>query len=202
MLADRDLTAVRGENVYSSKHAKGVVVRTRPYPGKLVKAGREVELVVSLGERRYRVPDVVKLPEEAAQQRIERAGFKVAKATEEHSYTVKKGHVIRQSPKAGSAAPKSAPVQLAVSKGKGPRRSRTGSSDEISYGLLVIRVPDGLPFQRLRARVIERDGSERTAYDRMHKPGERVEIRVSGHPGYKVRVYLDHKMIREVVCEW
>lgn len=202
ILSDRGLRPVRGESRYSSKHHAGVVVRTRPYAKKWVKEGREVELIVSLGERRYPVPDVVKLSLDDAKSRITRAGFKLGETNEEHSHTVKKGLVIRQSPVARSRSGRSAAVDLVVSKGRPPRERGSESGDEVGYTLVTVRVPEGSPYQRLRALVLEEDAPPRTAYDRMHRPGEEVEIRVSGRGEHKVRIYLDHKVIRETTCDW
>ena len=110
---------------------------------------------------------------------------------------MKKGLVIRQSPAAGSRAGRSVAIDLIVSKGRPPRKRGSESGDELRYALVSVRVPEGSRYQRLRALVLEEDAEPRTAYDRMHKPGEEVEVRVRGRGEY-----LDHKMIRERTCDW
>jgi serine/threonine-protein kinase len=202
ILADRGLTSVKGEGIYSAQYPAGRVARTRPYPQKIVKRGREVELMVSLGPRQYAVPDAVKLPLKAAQERLQRAGFKVGKTTEEYSSTIEKGQVVRQDPAARTESAPDVPVGLAISKGRRPRERGERASEELRYSLVTVRIPQGEQSQRLRLLVQEGQDSLRTVYDRMHRPGETVEVRVSGKDDYTIRVYLDHRVIREEKCQW
>ena len=96
---------------YSDTYAPGVVMAQRPEPGVALKKGLRVRLVVSRGLLHLAVVSVV------GQTSALRAQSFVPKRLSQHSNTVPKGQVVRQSPAAGVATLRRGTVRYWVSSG-------------------------------------------------------------------------------------
>ena len=92
----------------------GTVISQNPSAGSTVALGSAVALVVSLGAM---VPNVLGLPQATAQTAITNAGLAVGNLTTANSATVAIGHVINQTPTAGSNVAPGSAVNLVVSLG-------------------------------------------------------------------------------------
>lgn len=93
-------------------------IGTEPAFGSGLPKGSKLSLKVSSGREITDVPDVRDLPAEEARDLLERAGLHVdSELREEPSDTIVRGHVIEQSPAAGSQVSKGTRVQLTVSSG-------------------------------------------------------------------------------------
>ena len=92
----------------------GIVISQTPAPGTKVAAGSPVNLVVSLGAA---VPNVVGLPQDAAQTAITSAGLTVGTVTTANSATVAIGAIISQTPTAGDNVAPGSAVALIVAEG-------------------------------------------------------------------------------------
>ena len=97
----------------------GAVISQLPAAGSSVPAASAVDLVISLGPAPVTVPDVVGLPQAAAESTISAATLAVGAVTTALSPTVPAGNVISQNPPAGSSALPGSPVDLVVSIGPG-----------------------------------------------------------------------------------
>jgi hypothetical protein len=95
----------------------GDVISQDPVGGNVVLAGSDVDLVISLGPADVVVPDVVGLPQGAAEGAIAGANLVVGAVTTENSDTVPAGNVISQNPGGGASAAPGTPVDLVVSDG-------------------------------------------------------------------------------------
>jgi eukaryotic-like serine/threonine-protein kinase len=93
----------------------GSVIGTRPTAGTVIDKGTEVELLVSKGKAKVKVPDVMGLDSPTAQKNLEQAGlgFTVVKKV---SKSETPGTVIAQDPAAGTSVPKGSVVALTVAK--------------------------------------------------------------------------------------
>ncbi|GAA0938044.1 Stk1 family PASTA domain-containing Ser/Thr kinase [Kribbella koreensis] len=114
------LTTVLANQDYSEDVAKGEVMATNPEPGARIRKEGEVELTVSKGPERYRVPQLKGLDEDAARRALESIKLNVGQVSQAYSETVPTGRVIIFSPKFDSVMKPGESVNLAISKGKKP----------------------------------------------------------------------------------
>jgi eukaryotic-like serine/threonine-protein kinase len=105
---------------YSEDIPKGEVMRTDPASGERIRKNGEIGLTVSKGPERYRVPQLVGLDLEAAQQALSPVKLITGRINEQYSETVPEGKVIAISPEFNTVVKPGAAVNFAVSKGKRP----------------------------------------------------------------------------------
>lgn len=96
---------------------EGRVVYQNPAAFSMVKPGRTVYAVPSMGTRLYEVPDLHKRSLRQATLWIEQGGLGVGEVSEEASLELKEGLVIRQAPLPGQKVPADTPVSVVVSSG-------------------------------------------------------------------------------------
>jgi beta-lactam-binding protein with PASTA domain len=97
--------------------AAGDVISQAPTGGASIAAGSTVDIVVSLGEQMYTVPNVVGSAQSAAQAAITAASLTVGTVSAVYSDAVPAGNVISQSPASGASVVFGTPVDLLVSLG-------------------------------------------------------------------------------------
>ena len=114
-LDDNHLEVGRIQRRWNERVAEGVVLGSDPKPGKELKRGAAVNLVVSKGPKPIKVPDFTGKDAEKARTKLTSLGL-VVKQTEEHHDTVAEGDVITQSPNSGTLR-RGDEVTLTVSKG-------------------------------------------------------------------------------------
>ncbi|MGH7419838.1 MAG: PASTA domain-containing protein, partial [Candidatus Rokuibacteriota bacterium] len=107
-------TEARG---YSEKVPAGSVISQDQLPGKRVKAGRVVTVVVSQGKEQVNIPDVVGQSLPSARLVIENARLRVGRVDERFDDSVRAGVIITQDPPAGTQAARASAVTLLVSRG-------------------------------------------------------------------------------------
>ncbi len=107
--------------VYSDYIEKGNIAIQIPEPGKIIKKGRKIEVILSKGSRRDVVPDVVGMTVEEASKKMNFHGLKVSKIASVYS-DKPEGIIIAQSPEGGLSGVFNDKVKLLVSKGKRPAR--------------------------------------------------------------------------------
>ena len=100
---------------FNERVAKGVVLSSDPEPGKQLKPGTTVDLVVSKGPKPIEVPDFTGKDADRAERRLDALGLEV-RVTEENHDSVPEGDVIAQSPSSGRLY-RGDVVTLTVSKG-------------------------------------------------------------------------------------
>lgn len=96
----------------------GAVVSQDQPPGKRVKVGRVIGVVVSLGPELIAVPDVQRRTLVEARVMIDQARLRIGELREAYDEDVKSGFVISQDPQPGARIVRGQPVNLLVSKGK------------------------------------------------------------------------------------
>lgn len=121
------------ESVERGFHAsvqEGQIFWQDPPPGKRVKRGRAVRILVSFGAQKVVVPDLTGRPLQMAQLTLEAATLRVDSITEEYDDVIKRQSVLGQVPPAGALLPVDSAIALIIS--RGPKRiegaSRTSSS--------------------------------------------------------------------------
>ena len=102
---------------YDPFHSEGTVLLQNPIPGTLVKRGRIVELTVSLGEQKVKVPDLRGLSSRDAELQL--AQFNLQKGNEYYNYSDEfpEGIVISQALESGMEIAKNTVIDLTISLG-------------------------------------------------------------------------------------
>ena len=100
----------------SSSQTPETVLSQSPAPSATLPAGGKVNLVVAQAPREAAVPHVEGKTEVAATTALEKAGFTVKTVTEPTGEAIKVGHVLMQTPPAGSQAKKGATVTITIGK--------------------------------------------------------------------------------------
>jgi serine/threonine-protein kinase len=105
---------------FSEDVPKDHVMGTDPAPGDRIRKNGEIGLTVSKGPERYRVPQLVGLDLDAAQQALSPIKLITGQINEQYSETVPQGRVLAISPKFNTVVKPGSAVNFAVSKGKRP----------------------------------------------------------------------------------
>jgi eukaryotic-like serine/threonine-protein kinase len=96
---------------------KDEVIDQDPPAGDQAEEGSTVTLTVSRGERQIKVPSVVDLPQQEAEDEIVDANLSVGSVGSEPSSDVEEGNVIRQNPEPGERVDPGDEVDLVISEG-------------------------------------------------------------------------------------
>ncbi len=178
---------------FHSKVPVDHVIKMSPYPGKTVKVGREVSVVVSRGEPLVSVPLLSGTQYGEAVKRLKELSLKAKKTGERASIQVSKGGIVSQWPLAGQQVPKGSEVRLVVSSGS-PVRRRTSDDNSIKKYKVTVELPPG-DKQRLVHIETDEDGVPVDKYTRWHDSGETVVYILTARAGTKVRVFVDEQQV-------
>lgn len=137
---------------YSKKIKKGQVIRQSVEEGTIYQYGelKSVKLVVSKGEKLYKVPGVVGKLRDSAVRKLKKQKMKVKiKLVYNNSYA--KGRVVKQSVKAGTKVKKGRKIKLIISLGKKPvsrpaSTSAPASTPSPASTPAPTKNPDGAPI--------------------------------------------------------
>jgi serine/threonine-protein kinase len=122
-LADLGLTQRRAEGGrYDDQVPAGRVVRQSPDARTLVKRGSSVEVVLSLGPRRVKVPPLAGKALPAAQVTLSAIGLEVGSILGAFDARRPPGAVVEQDPDAGDEVPPASPVSLLLAMAAPGRR--------------------------------------------------------------------------------
>jgi serine/threonine-protein kinase len=119
MLRDSGLLLIVNSRVESAEVKEGLIVSQTPLEGSVAKEGSEVDVVVSKGMPRGKVPDLTGSDRAQAVAKLERAGL-VAEIETRQSEEVAREQLISYQPGAGELLAHGAAVTLVVSEG-GPQ---------------------------------------------------------------------------------
>jgi serine/threonine-protein kinase len=176
----------------SEEKPDGAVLSAEPPPGRQVKVGRKVRLVVSSGSRWAIVPDVREMSVDQARAQVTKASLAVGKQLARFHESVPVGYVIAQDPEPKRKLPRGSEVNLVVSKGPAPTAEPVEEARKpaVRTTRVEYEIPPGASLQEVRIVVQDRRG-ERTVYRSFHRPGETVSEQVTGEgPDAVVRVYV------------
>jgi beta-lactam-binding protein with PASTA domain len=91
----------------------GQIIAQSPLPGQQLRGGAMVQVALSSGRPRMRVPDVIGFSAEAAQSMLERTGFEVIQARQESASTP--GRVLAMEPAPGQVRQLPSRITIVVS---------------------------------------------------------------------------------------
>ncbi len=101
----------------SSEYDQDEVIRTEPSANTEVALDEEINLIVSLGENKPEVPNVIGMTQSSAVSALEAKGLEVSVEEDYHDST-EKGNVFYQSKRAGTRVTEGSTIIIRVSKGK------------------------------------------------------------------------------------
>ncbi|WP_461810047.1 Stk1 family PASTA domain-containing Ser/Thr kinase [Faecalimonas sp.] len=101
----------------SSEYQQDEVIRTEPSANSEVALDEEINLIVSLGEDKPEIPNVIGMTQSSAVAALKAKGIEVS-VEEDYSDNTEKGKVFYQSKRAGSRVTKGSTIVIRVSKGK------------------------------------------------------------------------------------
>jgi serine/threonine-protein kinase len=112
------LQVVGAQERYDDINPAGIVIGTTPEPGKEIKPGGQITLIVSKGRAPITVPSVIGLPVAEAVAQLQALNLKVRQEPVKDS-TAPQGEVVDQTPAGGSGVEKGTEIVLKVSANAG-----------------------------------------------------------------------------------
>jgi eukaryotic-like serine/threonine-protein kinase len=210
ILAQAGLHLKVGSEKYNPKVPEDTVLSGDPPPGKLVRQGREVLVVLSKGEEPITMYDFSELSLKRAREIITRDGMRLGIVSEQFHDRIPSGYVCGQYPEPGAALRRSEPINLTVSKGPPPSSDveDTLSPDDgepsvpmVSRSIQVrVALPKGGDPQEVKIIVNDANGED-VVYEQTHEPGDLIDetVRVRRQQGTtaKVQIYIGGKLFKE-----
>ena len=174
---------------YSADVKPELVVSQNPRPPGQVAKGVLVDIVLSKGKSPQQVtmPDFQGQSLQSALARIEALKLRVGTIRETVNARFTPGSISGQAPTAGSQVYEGTTVDLELVKSDAgiPKRAR-----------IQFVVPEG-PIRQSCKILVEDSTGIRTAYEGVHKPGERIEKLVEGIGEMTIRILANNKLIQE-----
>ena len=124
--AAREIAESRGldldvsDEKFSETVPAGDVISSSPEPGENIIDGGTVDVTLSKGKERYKVPKLAGTDEAGARNALEKANLEAGKTIPRYSDSVDTGDVIRGSVKPGKKVKAGTKVDIIVSKGRRP----------------------------------------------------------------------------------
>ncbi len=178
---------------------QGEVFRTFPAAGKAVKTGADISVWVSKGPELVNVPDLTDMTTARAVDALREVGMKVGDVALEYNETVKKNHIVSQSPEPDKQELPGTHVNLVKSQGPQPVETATPLPDTPPPPV-VNPVPDAsTPTDSAPADIPAPDTS--TGVKRRFQvavnvpPGrdpQQIQIEVTDDTGSNIRYVGDH----------
>jgi len=187
-----DLQTGEVKEEYSNEVAEGQIISQDPQPGIEVKAGTNINLVISKGgePQEVEVPNLVGLRQEEAVERLRQLKLILGQVLKRESLDYHQGRVIAQKPSTGTKLMEGSTIQLIVSTGiRNPRGS------EIKDRKIRFNIPPG--DEKRVEFIVQDDNGQRTVYDQVHQAGDTVmkDVIIVG-PG-SIKIYLDGQLYYE-----
>lgn len=182
-------------SVYREDVEPGNVAETKPPSGMVVRQGRDVTLIVSMGAARVKVPRIVGLRLDEAEKVLEKQGLRLVDGGKMRS-GAPEGEIVQQDPSSGYKIAQGQRVLAQVSGGpefgvvEAPADEEGADPLRMVFRRVEIVVPRGDALQR----VVVREGYGDTldvSYDRLHRPGDRIKLDTYGRPGKQIRVVIE-----------
>ncbi|MFO7818708.1 MAG: Stk1 family PASTA domain-containing Ser/Thr kinase [Halanaerobacter sp.] len=191
-LDKRDLVLGEVEREYSTEFSEDKVISQTPPADKKVEAKTKINLVVSKGSepQKIEVPNLVGLKEEEAVEKLRAEKLIVGRVSERKSLNYYEGRVIAQQPTSGAEVAEGSTLKLIVSSG-----IRNPYDSEVRESNVNLEVTSG---QKKEVKiVVEDDNGQRTVYQEIHQPGDKVHKEIITVGSAVIRVYYDDKVVSE-----
>jgi len=176
-LKDSQFSILITQEINDDTVPKGRIISQSPKPGEKVKTPKEIEVVVSLGEKVFEVADYTGKDYREVVYDVENSDLSInCEVIEEESETIPSGIVIRQFPQEGATLKKGGKVILYVSKGK--------DEEPVLVPYLIGMTLDKAKEELEKFSLVlgqtsyqESDKPKNTVISQSHSPNESVEPR-------------------------
>ena len=169
-LFEQSLALGKQTTAHSSSVPKGFVISQNPQPKALVKRGRKVSVVASLGEQWASVPELSNENLRRAEILIRKAGLRMGSISYTQSDSIAKDLIVASEPAAGGTVPLDSDVNLLLS--LGPYQAATSVPD--LRGLQVSEAEskaNGLGFVVVVKSPAGKSSGKSKVYDQKPRPG-------------------------------
>lgn len=112
-----NLVLVKAGEETSKEYPEGTIMKMNPDVGSNVNENSEVRVIISSGENKLKMPDVVEYDYKKAKNLLEALGITNIETNEAYSDYISSGEIISQTPKEDSSIDKNMKITLVVSKG-------------------------------------------------------------------------------------
>ena len=116
-LANLNLVLVEAGEETSEEYPEGTIMKMNPNAGNKVKENSEVRVIVSGGENKLKMPDLLEYDLDKAEEILSSYGLKISSKTEAYSDSVAKGEIISQTPTKDTEITKDEKISVVISKG-------------------------------------------------------------------------------------
>ncbi|WP_308402668.1 Stk1 family PASTA domain-containing Ser/Thr kinase [Streptomyces sp. AC550_RSS872] len=116
-LEDAGLEVGKVERAYSDTFDRGTVISSDPKSGSRIRHNDSVGLVLSLGPKTVKVPDLQGYPLDKAKSELKEIGLEPGRVTREFNDDVTRGSVISSVPRTDTKVRSGSAIELTVSKG-------------------------------------------------------------------------------------
>ncbi|MFO7889836.1 MAG: PASTA domain-containing protein [bacterium] len=175
LLESKGFKVVKDREKYNELYPKGIVLSHSPFPFTKVKKGRRIYLIVSAGEQKVSVPDLVGRSERDAIFILEKNSLGVGEVFYEYNNYQPKGVVADQSIDQGTLVKKDTLINIIVSNGRRPDRFITPEVEgrSLAQAKKLIRSA-GLAVGRITTDTFDKLVSG-TVVQQSIEPGKEVE---------------------------
>ena len=112
-----NLTLVEAGEETSTEYPEGTIMQMNPEAGTKVKENSEVRVIVSGGENKLKMPDLLEYDLDKAKEILSSYGLKISNTSEAYSDDVAKGEIISQVPAKDTEITKDAEISVVISLG-------------------------------------------------------------------------------------
>ena len=109
---------------YNSEIEADHVVTQDPEPGKTVKEGRQVRVILSKGPEMVKVPDLVNTTLDDARLELQNVGLRLGEPENIYDNRIPEGNIVSQEPRANRQVPAGSKVDVMVSLGPKPEQTQ------------------------------------------------------------------------------
>jgi eukaryotic-like serine/threonine-protein kinase len=133
LLMDKKIHVVIKDSLYSDSVDRGGVVSQKPEPGEMVKPDGTVYLILSMGSKFVKVPELIGLNVQSAWIVLKNSGLRLIVADSVYSDLYPVNTIVQSTPGYGDRVEKKSKVKLYISKGNTVTPDSTGIEDEFNY---------------------------------------------------------------------
>ena len=120
VLSSMNLYLKKGAEEFNSNVPAGLIISQSPVAGSIIKEGKAVNVVVSVGGEVIFVPDLTNQTVRSVQLILRKNGLDLGEQDEKYSTVVEKGKIISQNPALRTSIAKNGLVNIVVSLGTPP----------------------------------------------------------------------------------
>lgn len=102
ILKDHHLTMGDISRKYSDKYPENQIIKSEPNSGERVEEGEAIDIILSKGPQKVKMPNLVGLPKDEAVKKLKNLGLKDIDVEQAYSHSVDKGLISEQSVEANS----------------------------------------------------------------------------------------------------